>query len=222
MLNELKKFVAITATLSGLALSATASAGLINEIGDAGDLPGTAQQLPEGTKGIAGRLTQKFINDEQSIGDVDMFTFGWTGGSINISTLAAFDTQLTLFNALGLGIIHDDDTGTGLLSRIQTNLIAGIYHLAISSWNNDPLSEGGRIFPAGYPGPYTATGPGGNLPVRGWTGGGSLGEYEISLDPTGPIAKNTPAPVPVPATLSLMALGLFGMGFGTKRRMQLA
>lgn len=198
--------------LAGAALlllgGAPASAVVIAEAGDAGQLPGSAQVLPGGTTSVSGALSVS--------GDVDLYRFGWDGGAITIDTSGStFDTQLSLFDGAGFGILHDDDSGSGLLALIDTVLAAGEYLIGISAFNNDPVSAGGNIFPAGFPGPFGPTGPGGEQPLSGWTGGGATGSYVINFSaPTAPLDG---AVVPEPAIASLVGVGLILMGVMGRR-----
>ncbi len=101
---------------------------------------------------------------------------------------ADFDTQLWLFNFDPirpnpfLGILGNDDApgGESLQSLLLPNATdksgagvqsPGLYLIAISAFDNDPLSEGGEIYeqvdPTEISGP---DGPGGTLSQISWTG----------------------------------------------------
>src|SRR5918992_5628474 len=61
----------------------------------------------------------------------------------------------------------------------------GVYYLAISSFDNDPVSEGGLIFGFGSFPIQAPDGPGGASPVSDWTNQGtSRGSYRIRLTGT--------------------------------------
>jgi PKD repeat protein len=122
-------------------------------------------------------------------------------GSFSATTvdLTTVDTQLTLFESSGMGVYSNDDDATtgGSQSTLPafhllTPTTPGLYYLAISDWDYDPVSDGGLfIFP--HPdtiGSNTAvdgpTGPGGESPVIGWGGISTIGggAYTIALTGT--------------------------------------
>jgi hypothetical protein len=167
--------------VAALAFAASgAAAATWTEGTDAGDLPAAAQS-PSGVgalTAIAGTLPASNDND------VDMYRVCITDpAAFSAQTSGTIiDPQLWLFNAAGKGVEARDDIVEGV--QRQSYLTAGnphsptapgVYYLAISRWNNDALSVGGRIFPDGSPfdgavqGP---TGPGGASPVSAWTGHG--------------------------------------------------
>jgi hypothetical protein len=182
------------------------------EVEDAGDLPGTAQNLTQ-----SGPL--EFITGSlASPTDVDMYVIFITGGgnfsAITVGWTAEVDTQLTLFDSSGFGIYANDDfnseTRQSTLPALNplTPTIPGLYYLAISDWDYDPVSSGGYIFP--HPDSvlsYTAvdgpTGPGGGSPIVGW-GGISIsggGSYTSALTGATAIAS-----LPEPANLPWIPL----------------
>jgi hypothetical protein len=120
-----------------------------------------------------------------------------------------FDDQLWLFDAAGHGILGNDDF-FGFQSSINTDLAEGgpillnpgIYYLAISGFNNnDPLSAGGAIFNQQTLTQMSiADGPGGALPLSGWTGGGDSGAYRIEVQFFVDV-------IPAPAAFMLLGLG---------------
>ncbi len=187
--------------------AAPATANLLVEIGDAGSLPATAQ-----VAGGTGPLTQiaGSLADES---DVDMFAIRIDGGgTFSASTigLSDVDTRLYLFSATGLGVYGNDDANVFTLqSELPagdplTPLTPGLYYLAITSFEIDPISGAGRIFPQPlFPeellGP---TGPGGGAPVSGYIGSGESGSYTIALTGASFIPSDTPV-VPEPSTLAM-------------------
>jgi hypothetical protein len=166
------------------------------EVDDAGQLPGTAQ-IPAGDGPL--EFIEGFL---ESPTDVDMYAiFIYGDGSFSATTvdLTTVDTQLTLFDSSGMGIYSNDNDAT--TDSVQSTLPnfhpltptkPGLYYLAISDWDYDPLSDQGFIFPSHYPflhlrtaveGP---TGAGGVSPIADWDGlstsGG--GSYTIALTGT--------------------------------------
>ena len=103
------------------------------------------------------------VSDRVSIGrtDVDILTFEvTTPGFMSIETSdgdpedpnsfeerETLDSYLRLFDAEGIQIAFDDDSGDGLFSAIETNLSVGTYYLGVSGYGNsnyDPNSLEGR------------------------------------------------------------------------------
>ena len=170
------------------------------EVEDAGNLPSTAKK-------IAKYETLEFITGSlESPTDVDMYAIYIIGdGSFSATTVGwtiDVDTQLTLFDSSGIGIYSNDDFATDIRQSTLpafhplTPLTPGIYYLAISDWDYDPVSEEGYIFPhpdsidsdTAIEGP---NGPGGSSPITGWdgvslTGGGS---YIIALTGAATVAR---------------------------------
>ena len=167
------------------------------EVDDAGQLPGTAQ-IPVGDGPL--EFIEGFLDSPT---DVDMYAIYINGdGSFSATTVGwttEVDTQLTLYDSSGMGIYsNDDDDATDSAQstlpsfHLLTPTNPGLYYLAISDWDWDPVSDGGLFI---FPHPdntlsdtavYGPTGPGGELPVIGWAGlstsGGGL--YTIALTGT--------------------------------------
>jgi hypothetical protein len=210
-----------------LALLAAPAAGWAGpvwaEVGDAGQLPATAQVTTGG-----GPLTA-ITGTIDTPNDVDMFAIRITSPSTFSATTVGqpgthFDTQLFLFDSNGRGVEANDDVSTTNLRSTLTSIGAlpsGIYYLAISSFNADPVAPGGlRLFPEPeetiaptFGLPVGPTGPGGGLPVADWTTGGlSAGTYQIAL-------TGAEFAIPEPGSVLLFGLGLAGaLGYGRRRR----
>lgn len=180
-----------------------ASAVVWNEIGDAGDLPATAQTIfgNGDISLVSGTLS--------SLADVDMFAFYVTGGSplvLTTSATSTIDAQLFLFTASGMAILGNDDTASSLDAAITTLLSPGLYFFAISAFDRDPVNAANQeIFADTFPGLQLPINGGG--PVAGWNSFGEIGTYTINLSG----ARAAPLTVPEPASLALLASGLLGL-----------
>lgn len=191
----MKKFLA---TVVLAALASPALAGDWIEIPTAPELlPG---QITSGTGSldrIIGTLSGG-LADLYCIRIVDEANFRATtvGGT-------SVDTQLFLFDANGMGVTHNDDSGSSLQSTITSQFVNsnGIYFLAVSGYNRDPQSAGGLIWNNSPFGVERAPdGPGAAGALASWTGTGGNGDYTIFL--TGASYH-----VPEPSALALLALG---------------
>ncbi|MEO1009020.1 MAG: DVUA0089 family protein [Planctomycetota bacterium] len=179
-----------TTTIAAITLAAgLAHAQEWNEIDDAGqDGIGDAQ-----TTDGSGPLTT--INGTLAT-DVDLYAFIITDlddFSASTDGGASFDTQLFLFDDEGLGVTeNDDDITTGTLQSflngdgpIAAGLDAGVYYLAISGFNNDPLDSAG-VDMFGFdtwPGRGDQRQPVSTLELVNWDGSafGTGGSYTITL-----------------------------------------
>jgi hypothetical protein len=162
-----------------------------NGTGDAGDLPSTAQRpvllsspSPVNTlTSISGTISTSLDRDMYRVcrlvtGAASATTVGTPG------TLS--DTQLFLFLSLvsgAFGLEANDDSAASLRSTLPPEVLSsGVYYLAISGFDADPVSVGGEIFPDfPFDGVYGPTGPGGASPIIGWSGSGGTGTYTINL-----------------------------------------
>ncbi len=123
-----------------------------------------------------------------------------------------FDSQLFLFNADGTGQVHNDDF-TGLDSKITSQGVFsnGIYALAITPFNSDPLdSSSTAVFGfSTWPGPDSQQRMANTTtPFVSWTGDPDSGAYRITL--TGACF------VPAPGAATLLGLG--GLAAARRRR----
>jgi hypothetical protein len=220
-INTLAVAVFAAAALSCLPAKARASI-VWAEMGDAGQLPGTAQ-----TTVGAGPLVA-IQGNLAAIDDVDMFRIFISDLSLFSATTVSpntelIDTQLFLFDEKGLGVAANGDTD---LFGFETNATipadsvsgpAGEYLLAVAQFNDLPTSSGGEIFPDLFVfsssgevvGP---SGPGGADPVSGWSADGfsePLESYEIRL--TGALPVRTDNVIPEPVSLAIWGLGAAGL-----------
>jgi MYXO-CTERM domain-containing protein len=214
----------IVRVLAALAVACTpslASADWLESLhGDAGDLTGSAQVITTFSEN-SNTLT-RILGSLSASADEDMYRFVITAPTTFVATTfgvgsALGDPQLFLFRSNGTGVAGCDDfPSQGLQATINnstgllTTLLPGEYHLAISSFNNDPMSGASVMFAGGgLVGPLV----GGS--ITSWTNfGGSSGSYIISL--------TSVAAVPVPSGIVLAGLGLAGLGGIALRRRKMA
>jgi len=186
----------------GLGLSPV-SAGLWTEVGDAGDLPGTAQETPGvgSLDSIFGTLIEANPDDVDMyrifMSDPDAFsaianpdgTHLWTSlyGELN-------DAMLFVFDSAGYRVAYDDDEGVGLLPAIYPGELAGNspghYFIALSLFATVPADD----------------------PVTSWHHSPAVrqtGPYQIDL--TGASPSQVPDRIPEPATLVLLASGALAL-----------
>lgn len=189
-------------------LLGTAHAATYTEVGDAGDLLGTAQ-ITTGT----GTLTHiaGSLGENGGQGDVDLYRIMITDPTafsitVTASLSADNDAILYLFNESGHFALMDDDAGVGYLpGMVQgsfTTGTPGAYYLAFFLFATDPI--------------YT------NSVLSGWNHMPAplqSGNYTLAL--TGADFASSPSAVPVPAAAWLFGSGALGL-MGIARRKQVA
>ena len=176
------------------------------EIDDAGNTPDTAQLTmgSGGLESIVGNLTdpdpmpEVFDNEDVYLINITD-PRGFSASTLNDAT--AFDCELMLFDADGLGIYHHDDVSdeagvagvdfNRALLPVDDPLYgpesSGLYLLAIAIADNDAVSDFGLIFPNGdWDNVHGPDGAGGEFPLVGWDEGvdnidESAGAYQIDL-----------------------------------------
>jgi hypothetical protein len=171
----------------------------INGGGDAGELPETAQSTGSGALSA--------IRGDLEVDGVDMYAIYISDPSVFSATLrcgALFDTQLFLFDANGNGVVHNDDT-FGLISYIDnsTGCIPGpgLYYLAVSRYNRDPVGCGGGLIWNNSPfGEIRCPdGPEASSRVNGWLGSTAAGgTYIITLQGAEGATRGDPNDCPPP------------------------
>jgi len=203
--------LAIVALLAfARAAAATHISGHWAEVGDAGDLLGTAQ-----TALGFGSLTQ-ITGTIGSPTDVDLYQFFIDGGGTFSATTVGqpgtlVDTQLFLFDEAGRGVYGNDDVVGGVTLRSTlpafhplTPLVPGIYFLAVTPFNRDPVSSLGLIFPdfvfRAVLGP---TGSGGASPLSGYIGTGVFQGFPATYT----VALTGAQLIPEPSSLALLSMG---------------
>lgn len=156
----------------------TASGGSVEL--DAGDLPSTAVTTSGsyGLTSISGSLSSGNDRDMFLINITDPAKFAAdTVGSL-------FDTQLFLFRADGKGVTAADNsivTDAKIDFSVVGSQPAGLYYLAVSGANSDPVSGGNNMWlNDGHLG-KAPDGIGALGSVDGWTSGSSFGSYTINL-----------------------------------------
>jgi hypothetical protein len=188
--------IAVTALAVAVSLGLAPSAFAVSESGDAGDLPSTAQDLGSGA-------VTSILGSFPGGGDVDVYRVCLTDGASFSATTSSvgpppLDTQLFLLDANGFGVYSNDDAAIGERnSRLPSNhrfspTAPGVYFIALSSFNNDPQSDAGEIFPdlfstSLYPDMVVdAAGVGADEPIVGWSGPtrGPPGLYRITVTGT--------------------------------------
>lgn len=201
--------------------AATAFGQTWTEVGDAPDL------LPGQATG-SGTLTT--IIGDATNGDHDMYAINITDPLHFVAGVSAAggtgDSQLFLFDANGMGVVMDDDspfrrggTRSVLAGRNGGITAAGLYYLAISSYDRDPVDSAGNEIWLDQPfnTQRTPDGPGAANPIAGWDTGtatSDLTNYTITLRGAS-AAGGAPQPTPEPATLTALALG--GLLLGRRR-----
>ncbi|MBW7906256.1 MAG: hypothetical protein LC135_04755 [Phycisphaerae bacterium] len=158
----------VVAVLVGLFVAPLGLADVWNEVGDADELPGTAQVVT--VPGVLDRIEGFLQNhcDGQGCDDVDMyciqildpdnFAVNMEGTNLTVDN----DTMLWLFDAAGNLVLSDDDDGDGLLSEFFAGELAGnppgTYYIAVSLFatvpGDDPITHWDRDPSPFQTGPY--------------------------------------------------------------------
>jgi hypothetical protein len=179
---KIRKMSLLTVAMILVGITTTRAVNF-SEVGDAGQLPGTAQ----GT-GNASLLTS--ISGSLASNDVDLYKIYITDPAHFMATTvdgASFDTLLFLFSATGHGIYANDDSASTLQSTLPAGHLlgptsTGLHYLGISRFGIEPVSADGLIFPTSpFSTVHGPTGPGGALPLTGWAGSSFGGSYTIFL-----------------------------------------
>jgi Bacterial Ig domain len=175
----------IPAALAILSLLALApAAGAADEVGDAGDLPATAQDL-------SGGGVETINGSVEHSEDIDMYRVcvdgGGTFSASSVHAGTSVDTQLFLFDSSGRGVYANDDVSDTVVQSLLpaghalTPQARGEYYLAVGAYNLDPQGADESIFGPGT-GVVGPTGLGGSEPVSGWGGRpGGPGPYTLTL-----------------------------------------
>jgi hypothetical protein len=180
-----------------LSLTFATGAFAADEIGDAGDLRVTANDMGDSAvTQINGSFTDATDSDVYRLCLSDGASF--SASSVGQTFPPNLDTQLFLFDSQGYGIYANDDAAGGIRGSTLpaqhrfSPSAGGEYFLAISQYNRDPQSSQGEIFQDNfsrwlYPdGVLPANGFGGGETLSGWNGRapGGMGTYRITLTGT--------------------------------------
>ena len=195
------------------------------EMGDAGPLPNSSNpaQVPIGSGAlqvIAGNLSAGFGNPDYE----DMYLI-YISDPLNFmattNLVSDFDTQLFLFDMYGRALLGNDDISAENHRSRLTNAAddntevmltePGLYYLAISGYNNDPVSVNGPMFNQALrteiSGP-DGVGGGPENEISGWSGAGDVGSYVISMEGV--------RFAPEPGVVALLAVA--GIEFARRRK----
>lgn len=124
--------LALTAVAMLAVVAPKAEATIFNEIGDAGDILPTAQNVGGGVNTIRGRILPYPSRD------VDLYELFFDEGGVFTAEVLFFegvDSELFFFDSQGFGILANDDVDGSLLSRLTTTIQAGTYYLGMGEWN---------------------------------------------------------------------------------------
>jgi hypothetical protein len=225
----MKKIAPITvlSVLTTVIFSSQAQAATFTEMGDAGETLSTAQVIPSKEtmlQSISGTLS----------GDADLFKIFLNGDPFSATTVggADFPTQLSLFDSEGMGVYFNERTSSSVeQSTLPANnpftpTQSGIYYLAISVLDLDPINEAGDdIFPdladfsVDVPldtiltGVFEPTAAGAMSPLSGFDGAilDEGGSYTIALTGVTGVPRDE-KDIPEPASaLGLLAIGALGL-----------
>ena len=156
------------------------------ELSDAPDmLPGQTTTSPGALQLIHGGLADTLDVDIYCIRIVDRSVFTAT-----VLDSVMFDVQLFLFDSTGVGVVHNDDKPPGgrFESRITGALVprVGVYYLAVSDYDRDPLDPGGHLIWLSEPvyDERAPDGPGAPGPLAAWTDTveAVIGDYWLELE----------------------------------------
>lgn len=165
-----RRLIALAA--AALLAAPVASAQVWTEIGDAGDLLGTAQV----TLGAGGLTTIDGVLAEHD--DIDLYCIQLTAtppaGLPLVSLQCAQDAGPSpwLFDAVGMGVRANQICAGGMkvLTAPNVSLAPGLYYVAVSHVTYPPSSALGNIWQTPVFGPTSPDGPGAGSGLLSWIG----------------------------------------------------
>jgi hypothetical protein len=163
---------------------------------DAGPLPSSAEipfngnPFPFPLETIAGRLDGFGLvgpgdfQDMYAIYIEDFVNFKATTVAGELpDAFTTFDSQLFLFDSAGVGVGASDGAGPGatltIPTLIQPSLTPGVFYLAISGFDSDPVDAANALLFPNVTGVVVA--PINFNPIADWTTGAVGGDYVIAL-----------------------------------------
>ncbi|HVW65648.1 MAG TPA: DVUA0089 family protein [Nitrosospira sp.] len=220
----------LTAALLVTLLAGPAHAVNWTEVGDAGDLLGTAQEpMGDGSlRNIYGTISTNADVDLYRIFISDPTSFS---ASVT-STSGNFDSVLALFNGGGYGVYANDDARLGdrnaglPAGSFLGPQAPGWYYLAVFGLDTTPTSGNG-FTPDHYIGPEVsapftqiigASGPGGASPLTGWAPVDSDDVASINEGYRLRLSGTMVSAVPEPETYAMLLAGLGLIGTMVRRR----
>ncbi len=171
-----RRLLAVLAAASLLALVPAARAQTWSEIGDAGDLVGTAQ-LTLGSGGLATIFGALASPADADVYCVSLFASPPAGTPLVwLDCSATQGPNIWLFDALGQGVVTNETCAGGmkLLSAPASPLPPGNYYVAVAYYGYQPQSAGGDLWLLGPPGQRPPDGPGAGGSLVGWGGTGNV------------------------------------------------
>lgn len=207
----------LAAAVLAVAICGPASAAVWAEVGDAGDLPPTANLvLPDSpvldVSAINGALSANPTVGPDLvdlfrlfIGDGTLFSANSGDGS-NLNLIA--DPVMYLFDAAGGAVFMDDESGgfgQAALGPLPSGFGAGFYYLGIAFAGVTPIDGlGGDLFDA-----FGSLAVLSGAPVAGWVGGPMTPDFD--LEGRYAIALTGVSNVPEPGTLLLLTAGFIAL-----------
>jgi hypothetical protein len=225
-----RKMATATSLLAAALLVNPAHAVNWTEVGDAGDLLGTAQEpLGNGPlRNIYGTISTNTDVDLYRIFISDPTSFS---ASVT-STSGNFDSVLALFNEGGFGVYGNDDARLGdrnaglPAGSLLGPQAPGWYHLAVFGLDTTPTSGNGST-PDHYIGPevsapftqiFGPSGPGGASPLTGWAPWDPANVVSINEEYRLRLSGAMVSAVPEPETYAMLLAGLGLIGAMVRRR----